>query len=543
VTHKKSTDPRSVLRPALRRGAPSTKAVANAVCLGGLARLSAVALVGGATALLVWSSARPGLGAVAGLLLAVELVAFARAPLRHAERVGAHDLGLDGLVGWRTWLLDSVASWAPSRMAAARSGDLLARCLADADRLQDLWVRVLVPAGASALALLVTSLVLAALVPLAGLGVLIAGVVVGVGAWLSARRIAALGVAESALRGAIAGRVVEYVQGIDALVLLRANEEHLAATAALSHRADTLEHRRTSASGAVVVLATFATACAVVNAAIAVKLPAANPSLAAGVVVAVLATGELLVSLASSLDGLSGVAGSTRRLGELGGAATSGSSSASHGPLVLHEVGVAAALGEPSLLDGVELTVSPGTLVAITGPTGTGKSALLGVAARLERPTAGSVTLAADSLDEIDESSLRRAVAWLPTHPRLLDGRVRDVLDVGRGLSDPVLAGALASVGLTEVLEPRGGLEAHLGVGGSELSGGEARRLALARLLAGAPSVLVLDEPTAGLDDRAVTTVLDTLDASGAAVLVATHDERVTSRAGTVRVTREGRLA
>ena len=85
---------------------------------------------------------RPGLGAVAGLLVAVELVAFLRAPLRHAERLAAHDLGLGGLAGWRTWLLDSVATWSPSRLAAARAGDLLARCLEDTDRLQDLWVRV-----------------------------------------------------------------------------------------------------------------------------------------------------------------------------------------------------------------------------------------------------------------------------------------------------------------------------------------------------------------------------------------------------------------
>ena len=153
---------------ALGRGAPTRRVVVRAVAFGALARLAGVALVGGAGGLLTWSAARPGLASVGGLLIAVELVAFLRAPLRHAERVASHDLGLDGLAGWRTWLLDSVATWAPSRLAAARSGDLLARCVEDADQLQDLWVRVLVPAVSSLVALACVAVALGVLDPLGG---------------------------------------------------------------------------------------------------------------------------------------------------------------------------------------------------------------------------------------------------------------------------------------------------------------------------------------------------------------------------------------
>jgi ABC-type transport system involved in cytochrome bd biosynthesis fused ATPase/permease subunit len=108
---------------------------------------------------------------------------------------------------------------------------------------------------------------------------------------------------------------------------------------------------------------------------------------------------------------------------------------------------------------------------------------------------------------------------------------VRDVLDVGRGLDDTALTDALRAVGLIDVLAPRGGLEAVIGPRGSDLSGGEARRLALARLLAARPGVLVVDEPTAGLDRDASSIVLDAMVRSGAAVLVATHDELVLARA------------
>jgi ABC-type transport system involved in cytochrome bd biosynthesis fused ATPase/permease subunit len=77
------------------------------------------------------------------------------------------------------------------------------------------------------------------------------------------------------------------------------------------------------------------------------------------------------------------------------------------------------------------------------------------------------------------------------------------------------------------VLEQRGGLDAVIGQRASDLSAGERRRLALARLLAGGPDLYLLDEPTAGLDDESAALVLHALDATGAGVLVATHDDRV----------------
>ncbi|HEV3327838.1 MAG TPA: hypothetical protein VGZ33_00435, partial [Acidimicrobiales bacterium] len=204
---------------AAARGAPSRRVVARAVVAGATAQLASVALVGGATGLLVWSAMRPGLGTVAGLLLAVEVVAFLRAPLRHAERLAAHDLGLGGLAGWRTWLLDSVATWSPSRLAAARAGDLLARCLEDTDRLQDLWVRAVVPAASTVAALLLAAVLLAIAVPVAGAAVALGTSLVAWATWARARRVVELGVAESALRGAIAARAVELAHGATALRL------------------------------------------------------------------------------------------------------------------------------------------------------------------------------------------------------------------------------------------------------------------------------------------------------------------------------------
>ncbi len=529
------------LAVALTRGAPSRRVVRRAVAAGALAQLAGIALLGGATGLLTWSAARPGLATVAGLLVAVELVAFSRAPLRHAERVSAHDLGLDGLSGWRTWLLDSVATWPPSRLASARSGDLLSRCVEDTDRLQDLWVRVLVPAASAVVALLCSAVLLAILDPLAGASVAAATALVTWATWNRSSYVARLGVEEASIRGAIAARSVEYAKGAAALVLLGADASHRAATEALASRADRLATRRDATVSKLYVVAALTSALALLAAVLGAPLPTSRPGIVAGVVLATYGCAELLAVLAGSVDALGHVAGAANRLVDLPSPRRGGDLAATPGVLSLSGLDVAGGEEGPVLLRDVNVDVEPRQLVCVVGPTGSGKSALLGAAAALELPRAGTVALDGHDVASLDEASLRREVGWLPTHPTLLEGRVRDVLDVGRGIDDETLRRALDAVGLTASLHDRGGLDAVVGLDEHDLSGGERRRLALARLLAGSPSVYVLDEPTAGLDDRTVDVVLASLSATGAAVMCATHDARVTARAA--RTVRSGDAA
>jgi ABC-type transport system involved in cytochrome bd biosynthesis fused ATPase/permease subunit len=528
---------------AARRGAPARRAVVRAVAAGTAAQLATVALVAGATGLLAWAAERPGLGAVAGLLVAVEVLAFCRAPLRHAERVTAHDLGLDGLAGWRTWLLEAVATWSPSRLAAARAGDALSRCLDDTDRLQDLWVRTLVPAASRTAALVVAAVLLAIAIPVAGAAVLGATALVAVTTWWRARRVCELGAAEAITRGAVAARAVEYAHGAESLRLLGADRAHAELTGLLVVRAGRLAAHREAVVAQLEVLAALLGAVAFVVAVGAVGLPAAQPALGAAVALGVLACGELLAGLPTSLDALGPVAGAAERLVELAEPPGTGTLDPPRGALVLDDVDVAPAADGPVLVAAVTLAAELARPVAVVGPTGSGKSSLLAVAAGLEAPRRGTVSLGGVALAELDEASLRRRVGWLPATPALLEGRVRDVLDVGRNLGDDALSAALEAVGLEPALRDRGGLDAVVGPRGDDLSGGERRRLALARLLAGRPDVYVLDEPTAGLDATAAARALDAVGTTGAAVLVASHDPRVVGWTPTRRVIADGRLA
>lgn len=530
-----TTGPSELLTTTLQRGAPARRVVVRAVLCGAIAQLAGIALVGGATGLLTWSSMRPGLATVVGLLVAVEVVAFLRAPLRHAERVAAHDLGLGGLSGWRTWLLESVATWSPSRLAAARTGDLLARCLEDTDRLQDMWVSVLVPAASSVLALLAASVLIAIAVPLAGAGLAIATVLVVTLAARRARRAVDLGVEEARLRGSVAARVVEFTHAAGSLAALGASSRHAAATTALVDRADHLAARRAASASTLCVVAGFAGGASLLTAVAAARLPTSHPGLAAGVVLATLACTELLVGIPALLDSLGAVAGAAERLGSLAEPVSNGTTRARRGDLELREVDVTAGADGPVLLRGVSLVAAPASTVSVLGPTGSGKSSLLAVASRLEQPAGGTISLDGVDVGDLEEASLRERLAWLSATPTLLEGRVRDVLDVGRGIHDADLRAAIERVGLADILDDRGGLDAVIGPRAMDLSGGERRRLALARLLAGRPDCFVLDEPTAGLDRDAVNVVLRALDDTRAAVLVATHDDQVAAWSSTAR--------
>jgi ATP-binding cassette subfamily C protein CydCD len=175
----------------------------------------------------------------------------------------------------------------------------------------------------------------------------------------------------------------------------------------------------------------------------------------------------------------------------------------------------------------VSLVVRPGEIVAVTGPSGAGKSTLLGVILGLLEPSSGRVAVrAADGAEtdvrDLDADAWRARVAWVPQVPYLFPGSVADNVRLAMpSASDDEVRTALASVGLGDLPPDR-----VLGERGRGLSSGQRRRVGLARALVRRAPVLLLDEPTAGLDEVAEAVVLAAVrDAArgGAAVLLVAH--------------------
>ncbi len=198
-------------------------------------------------------------------------------------------------------------------------------------------------------------------------------------------------------------------------------------------------------------------------------------------------------------------------------------------------------------LRGVDLVMEDGEWLAIQGPTGHGKSTLLQMLGALDRPTSGNVWLGDHDLPELSESELTKVRATsigfvFQTFNLVPTLSAQENVEAALGpLKVPAtMRRARAAQALDDV-----GLADRAGHLPSELSGGQQQRVAIARALVKEPKVLLADEPTGNLDaatGAAVIAIFRELAASGLAVLVATHEERVSSVASRVLHLEQGRL-
>jgi ATP-binding cassette subfamily B protein len=200
--------------------------------------------------------------------------------------------------------------------------------------------------------------------------------------------------------------------------------------------------------------------------------------------------------------------------------------------------------GAPVLRD-LSFHIEHGETVCMVGPTGAGKSTLLSLLLRLYDPDAGTIELGGVDIRRFGLQSLRERVALVPQDPWMLDGTIAENISFGRtGATDEEIrtAGRLALVDEFASRLPDG-YDTPVGESGILLSGGQRRRIALARALVRDASFLLLDEPTSGLDAASEATVIHALRrvSKGRTVLIASHRLKIAERADRVVVLRGGR--
>jgi len=209
-----------------------------------------------------------------------------------------------------------------------------------------------------------------------------------------------------------------------------------------------------------------------------------------------------------------------------------------HGAVTFQDVGFSYPGAPGPVLHHVQLDIPPGLLVAVTGPSGAGKSTLGKLLLRFHEPTRGRILLDGRDIAELPVDEVRRHITLLPQDSMLFDDTVRANIVYGRpdAADSEVLAAAVAADAHGFVSALPEGYDTPVGKHGNNLSGGQRRRIALARAMLRTAPVLVLDEPTTGLDDAATARIMAPLRqlSAGRTTFLITHDRRLAALADLV---------
>lgn len=468
--------------------------------------------------------------------VAIRALAIIRTLGRYAERLVTHEAAFRMLADLRSWLFERLIPLAPAGLENYAGGDLTGRLRADVDNMESLYLRIIAPIATGVAVMLLAPFCLSLFSPAAGLALLVALFAAGVALPLATGKMAVVpGGNTVRLGGELRVAVTEGLQGAEELLLLGASDEQARRVDALYAGIAAGQRRLGGINGLAVGGVVTSGGIALAALLVLVSAEVHRGSLSGPELVMMLlfaaASFEGIAPLAAALQTLPATSATAGRLAELSSTplpvaepAIPAMPSSGHG-ILFRNISFAYGDGAEVFHD-FSLTVPEGTRVALTGPSGRGKSSIVELLLRF-RPYSGSITIGGTELREIDGERIPELITAVPQRPHLFNGSIRANILLGApDTGDESIRTALEDSGLSSWVEALpDGLDTAVGVAGSAVSGGEARRIALARMLLHDAPIVLLDEPTEGLDAATETFVVARLKKrlEGKTVLLITH--------------------
>lgn len=462
--------------------------------------------------------------------------AITRTAGRYFERLVSHDATFRVLQHLRVTTFSKLLPLSPAGLARYRQGELLNRVVADVDTLDHLYLRVISPMVGALVVIVVVTLGLSLLD--ASIALVLGGIMLLTLCLLPPlfyRAGKPTGENLTRLRGEYRQQLTGWLQGQAELTIFGASRRYRARmenTELNWHEAQRKQSELTALSQALMLLIGGIAVMAMLWLASGGVGDNTQPGpLIALFVFCALAAFEALAPVTGAFQHLGQVVASALRITQITGQqpevqfSTAATDVPEQLALRLADVSFAYHGQAQPALDNINLTIPAGAHVAVLGRTGCGKSTLLQLLTRAWDPAQGQILFNDMPLKEMSEPALRKTVSVVPQRVHLFSATLRDnLLLAAPGTADDELRAMLEKVGLHKLLDDEG-LNSWLGEGGRQLSGGELRRLAIARALLHNAPLMLLDEPTEGLDATTERQILDLLEKEmqGKTVLMVTH--------------------